>query len=209
MSKIKEFSLFNKIDNYLDNKSFGASSFLISIALLLDIACFIGTTIHNGFNFISLFFLLFEVILHVTLILGLLFKNVRLFNIMMVAVKVFDAVFFACIIGERAQAIYSGVSQPKGVFEIINLLSYSLSTVLLVLILIFFIFNSVTGKHTYWKIMKLFFLITIVVMAFCSVAEIVNFVRYSTFWFEFIEPFYMVFLMSGMLIICHYVEKDK
>lgn len=207
--KNKEMPLFGKINNYLDNKSFGISSFLILIALLLDITCFIGVTINSGFNFISLFFLLFEVILHLTLIIGLLFKNVRLFNIMMVAVKVFDAVFFSFLIAERVQNIYSGAVKPQGVFEFVNLLSYGLSTILLLLILIFFIFNSVTGKHFYWKTMKLFFLITIIVMFFCSVAEIINFIKYSTYWFEFLEPFYMVFLMSGMLIICHYVEKDK
>ena len=178
------------------------------IPLLFDILVFVGSTTKEGFSVVGLFFLFFEVILHSMLIIGLLIKNKKISSIFMVAIKVFDALYFSFIIGQRLDNLYKGI-HPQNMFEYINFVSYCLATLLLFTILVFFILNNVTNKHVYWKWMKILIFITIVVMFVCSMFEIANFVRYSTYWFAFLEPFYMVFLLSGILIICHYIEKDN
>lgn len=201
--------MFTKINKFINEHAYLLSTVLIIGALLLDITFYIGETIHEGFSSVNLFFLFFEVILHVGMVCGLLLKNTRLFNMLMVSIKAFDAIFFSFIIGKRLDSIYKG-TLPSGMHDYVNLVSYALSAICLLAILLFFVLNGATGKHIYWKIMKILILITIGTMLVCSIFEIVNFFSKDlAFWFTFLEPFYMVFLLSGVFIICHYVEKDK
>lgn len=201
--------MLSKINKFIDRYAYLISTVLIVGALSLDVTLYIGQTIHGGFSVVNLFFLFFEIILHVGMIIGLLLKNSKLFNMLMVSIKAFDAVFFCYIIGARLDSIYKGTS-PSGMFDYVNLVSYALSAICLLAILIFFVLNGVTGKHIYWKIMKILILITIGAMLICSIFEIVNFFSNDlTYWFTFLEPFYMVFLLSGVFIICHYVEIEK
>lgn len=197
-----------KINQFIDKHAIAVSVILFSIALLIDIATYVGSTVEEKFSVYLTVMFSFEVILHGFLIYALIAKNKAISNVFMISIKVFDAIFFAANIAIRADAVINNPQTYKPI-PVINFCSYAISSIVLIIILIFFIANYITGKHKYWVVVKACMLVTALVMFLCSILEIYNLIKYSANWFAFLEPMYMCFLMLGMFTVCHFIEKEK
>lgn len=197
-----------KISKFIDEHAYGLAITLFVVALAIDFVVFIASSIAEGFKAYNLVMLIFEIVLNGFLVYGLASKNNKVSFLFMVAIKVFDAIFFSAAIGLRIDAYYADYYR-RPYLSYLNFVSYALSTALLIVILVFFFLNWFTGKHKYWIIVKCSIALAAVIMLICAILEIVNLVCYSAEWFDFLEPLYMSVLLSGMFIVCHFIEKEK
>jgi len=197
-----------KINAFIDKHSYVIAVILFTLALTIDVAVYAGNIIKNGFSAYLTVMFSFEIILHLFLIYALIRKNQKVGNVFMIAVKVFDAIFFSSIIAIKIDKVIADPSL-KEMISRLDFVAYALSTILLIIILVFFIANNVTGKHKYWVVVKIAMLLTAVTMLVCSCFEIYNLVNHTSHWFAFLEPMYMSFLMLGMFTVCHYIEKER
>jgi len=194
-----------KINLFISKHAYLIAISLFTIALGINVAACAGSFAHEGFSLFILFLALFEIIFHVLLIYALVKKNQKLTNLSIVLIKTYDAIAYTLLIGIRGdQHIAKQTSLQT--FEIINFVSYALAAILLIIILILFCFSTLTKKPKYWKKMEACLVIAILIIFICFICETVNCIMYSSLWYKFLEPLYLSFLLTGMLIVCHYIE---
>ena len=197
-----------KINSFIKNHARLISIVLISLAVGIATSAIIGKSVKEGFSLYNLIMFLYEAILHILLIYGIAAKKGKVATFFMAAVKVFDAVYFSSMIGAR---IDEYVRNPGGRHYIhyVNFVSYAIASILIVGILIFFFLNWLTNKHKYWRIVKILILITILSMFVCFCFETINFVKYSSYWFEFLSRYIWSICSQEYLLFAIISKRNK
>lgn len=198
----------SKLNGFMDKHAYAHAIVFFILALGIDVAAYVGATVVTGFSAFNTVMFVFEVVLHGFLVYALAVKKKTVSNLFMVAIKVFDAIYYSTLIAIRIDRYRAGGTTPTHM-SYLNFASYAIATVLLIVLLIFYFLNYFTNNHKYWIVVKVCMLVAAFIMFICSIFEIVNFVKYSAHWFAFLEPIYMCFLLLGMFVVCHYIEKEK
>lgn len=155
----------------------------------------------NAFNVTSF---IFHVGFFVLLSIGLFFKKDKVTEIGVSVLKVFDGVFYPLLAMEKADK-----ANWSNNFVAASTVTFIIASVILLIVLIFYILEKITNKAIYYKLILLFLFlsfIAILVAFFCSWVESANLDKH---WSTTLETGYLCFLFLGMYFACLSIKYEE
>ena len=146
---------------------------LYFIALAVDIIRFVLEINKEGFLFFSFTILVFDVIFGVFLLIGLIKRNFKWLNLMLIIFKVFDGTYYI---------LSSMVSLDSGHYNILDQVITDFCIVagfLSFFSLLLFCMHYYSEEQRFWKALKISIIITGIVLGIAFIMSLINFLQHD------------------------------
>ena len=175
------------------------------LALILETLDFVLLVREIGFYFERCFAFIFDVLVIIFVLYGILKRNEKLLEIAVVVLKAFEGTYYPLLACQKIDILVASVTPHD--FYIADYVIFGISAFMMFIALIFYCIHKVTGTIRTWNFMKLCILIASFAMIINTILFSIATVRGVVEWNEIVEPICLSFMFFGVYATCEYIEE--
>ena len=177
---------------------------LYFIALGVDIFRFVLETSAESFSTFSFVVLAFDVVFGVFFLLGVIKRNFKLLNLMLIIFKVFDGTYYI---------FFSAMRIDEGSLNTLDRVMTDFCTVagfLSLATLLLFCLHYYLEEKKYWIGVKISIILTGIILAVACILAIINVVNEDSLGLEYMgEVLFMCMQTFAIYAVCEYVDNKE